>query len=391
MAFSQAPPRGPETTAEAARVGPGSYKIPTTLQAHPLCEKPAYVKFSMEQGRNKLPPGAGDGPDCDTEKLTAAVRSIISTSRRAPTVKFGTEEARPDYGRASITKNSRFVLPSGQVGEKQAVSHRRTAPSFSLSTRTKYAGRKGEYGIGVPGPEYELPSVMGKAPSSRFGMGARASESDGMEQTPGPGSFQQPPAIGNQIESTLRSASTASLVGGGRDAFGSAFGLKSSVTPSPAKYRPENCRHAVSKGVPRVTIAGRTQAPETVGQGQSNRVGPGSYKIPTTLESHPLCEKPQYTRFSQAKRPDMSDASASQVAPHDYETSKCFASLSTTKTLPRVGFAKGGRGDFTSVSNMTPSPAKYDVRSVNYGYLTGYRKPPAASLSGRTSFGSIFA
>ena len=281
--FGGALARGPESSAEDGRCGPGSYRIPSTLMDHPTVEKPQYTKFALAEERSKLPAGAEDGGDPDAAKITRAVKLIISTSKRPPTIKFGTSK-RPDYGSLSATRNSRFMVPNGQVGEAQPTSGIRTAPKYSLAGRCKLSMREGERGLDTPGPEYILPEVMGTAPTPGFGTAVRDGEDATFEETPGPGAFQMPPAIGVQVESRLRSSASTTLVGGGRDQFGAAFGAqKGHATPSPAKYRPENCRHAVSKGVPQVTMGVRFQDPSTVGQGEAIRVGPGSCKFVFTL------------------------------------------------------------------------------------------------------------
>jgi hypothetical protein len=329
----------------------------------------------------------GEGPDPDPQKIANACSRVISTSRKPPQVKFGKQEARPDYGSANVTKNTRFMTPNGQVGQKQPESYRKTAPKYSLSGRCTLSGNQVQAGIGTPGPEYTLPEVMGSAPLPAWGSSARTSESSLSGNTPGPGSYKKPAAIGRQTESRLKSSSSARLVGGGRTSFGSAFGMKANITPSPAKYKPENCRHATSKGVPKITFAQKLIDPAIVGQAEGSRVGPGSYKILTTLTpKHPTIECSWSTKMGLAKRPDMS-IPGSDIAPHDY--SPKFHTLSTSKSSPNIFFAKGQRGENFSVSNVTPSPAKYDVRSVNMGNLTGYLNAPSASLSGRTKFGSF--
>jgi hypothetical protein len=384
--FSAAPARGPEDSAESQRVGPGSYKCPTTLMDHPILEKPQYTLFPQTI-RMKVPRSNGDGSDPDPAKITYCVKRVISTSKKPPSVKFG-RATRPDYGSMSATKNTRYILPPGQVGQKQPESYQRTPSSYSLSGRTKIMGQPG---VDTPGPEYELPEVMGTAPALVFGTSTRASEADGMEDTPGPGSFSKPPAIGKQAESQLRSSSSATLVGGGRNQFGSAFApVGSNATPSSAKYKPENCREATSKGVPKITLAQRLPDPALIGQSQGNRVGPGSYHILTTLTpKHPTIKTSWAPKMAMAKRPSMANPNATDVAPHDTECNHCYPHLSTSKSSPAVGFQKGARGDFTSSSNATPSPARYNVAGVNLGKLTGYLNSPAASLSGRTKFGSF--
>ena len=385
--FSSAPARGEESSAEDQRVGPGSYKQLTTLTPkHPTIECSWSAKFSHEE-RMRVPRDAGEGPDPDPERVCNAVTRIISTSRKPPQVKFGKQDARPDYGSASATKNTRFMTPNGQVGQKQSESSRKTAPSASLSGRCKLSGNQVQAGIGTPGPEYTLPELMGNAPLPAWGSSARTSQADAAEDTPGPGSYSKPNSIGKQTESRLRSSSSARLVGGGRTSFGSAFGMKSNITPSPAKYKPENCRNATSKGVPKISFAQKLIDPTMVGQSEGSRVGPGSYKILTTLTpKHPTIECSWSAKMGLAKRPDMS-LPGSDIAPHDY-TPK-FHTLSTSTSSPTVGFAKGPRGENFSASNVTPSPAKYDVSSVNMGNLTGYLNAPSASLSGRTKFGSF--
>ena len=384
--FSSAPARGPEISGEAQRVGPGSYKNPTTLVNHPIVEKPQYTLFPIEE-RMKQRRDMSEGSNPDPERITRAVSRIISTSKKPPAVKFG-RATRPDYGSMSATKNTRYIQPNGQVGQKQVQSKQKTAPKFSLSGRTKIMGQPG---VNTPGPEYELPPVMGSAPSLVFGTAMRSSEGGGGGDTPGPGSFSKPPAIGRQSESQLRSSSSATLIGGGRTQFGSAFAPSgSNATPSAAKYKPENCRNATSKGVPMITLSQRLPDPASIGQSSMDRVGPGSYKILTTLvPRHPTIKTSWAAKMAMAKRPSMENPNATDVAPHDTECNHCYPHLSTSKSSPAVGFQKGPRGDFTSASNATPSPARYNVSGVNLGKLTGYLNAPSASLSGRTKFGSF--
>jgi hypothetical protein len=382
--FSQALARGPETSSDDQRVGPGSYKNPTTLVNHPIIEKPQYTKFTTEK-RMRVSRDIGDGSVCDPKKINYAIKRVISTSKKPPLVKFGTS-LRPDYGSQSATINTRFIKPSGQIGQNQAESFRRTQPRYSLSGRCKLSGDQVQAGLDTPGPEYTLPPAMGTAPTPVFGVSSRDGAA-GFEDTPGPGSFKRPAAIGTQVESTMRSSSSASLTGGGRDDFGSAF-TKPGSTPSSAKYKPENCRKQTSKGVPMITMGQRLADPATIGQSQSNRVGPGSYHIKTTLTPiHPTITCSWSAKMSTSKRPSMANPSATMVAPHDYDPK--FKSLSTVKSSPSIGFMKGMRGDQFSASNQTPSAQRYHVEDVDMGKLSGYLRSPAASLSGRTKFGSF--
>ena len=184
MSFSSAPARGAEDSAEDQRVGPGSYLIKTTLTPiHPTITTSWAAKMPMEE-RMRVPKSTGDGSDPDPEKITYAIKRIISTSKKPPLFKFGKME-RPDYGSMSATQNTRFVQPNGQVGEDQPESYRRSAPKYSLSGRCKLSGDQVQAGIGTPGPEYTLPEVIGTAPTSVFGASSRDAGEGGGGDTPG--------------------------------------------------------------------------------------------------------------------------------------------------------------------------------------------------------------
>jgi hypothetical protein len=381
--FSAAAARGPETSSEDQRVGPGSYAIPTTLTPiHPTMTCSWSAKMNQEE-RMRNAQSNGDGSDPDPERINWALKRIISTSKKPPMVKFSKAVSRPDLGAASATKNTRYIQPNGQCGMNQPESHRRNQPKYSLASRTAITGQPGQ---DTPGPEYRLPILFGTAPTSVFGASSRDGESAGAGDTPGPGSFSKPKAIGKQIESTMKSSASATLVGGGRNQFGSAFG-KPGSTPSSAKYKPENCR--TGPGVPKITMGSRLADP-AASAGSGMRVGPGSYKILTTLTpQHPTIKTSWSAKMSQAKRPSMANPNATQVAPHDTECNHCYPHLSTSKSSPMVGFQKGPRGDFTSAANATPSAQRYHVEDVNMDKLTGYLRSPSCSLSGRTKFGSF--
>ena len=103
----------------------------------------------------------------DQAKMDKALALKVSTFHRPPTIKFGTEPARPDYGFSSVTKNVNFAKLPPAIG-KQVLSKSRSAPRVLMAGRVNLlgialnqAGRTWamlRYARSV-GPQVSLPSV----------------------------------------------------------------------------------------------------------------------------------------------------------------------------------------------------------------------------------------
>ena len=59
----------------------------------------------------------------DQAKMDKALALKVSTFHRPPTIKFGTEPARPDYGFSSVTKNVILLSYRPLLGSKSSPNH----------------------------------------------------------------------------------------------------------------------------------------------------------------------------------------------------------------------------------------------------------------------------
>lgn len=165
--------------------GPGDYSSRVVNPNEQRAPKYSLGKRWPAESEQRKSPGPGS-----YEQKTLLGRVPLSTKQNAGQVKFG-KGKRPPLNVASAADTvgpGQYRVANGAVG-KQSESTRVNAAAFSFSA----VGRK-------------------KAP-----IGARMNH----DKIPGPGEYKLRPAVGKQVESTLRSAPKCSM--SGRTKFGSHF------------------------------------------------------------------------------------------------------------------------------------------------------------------------
>ncbi|RHY18338.1 hypothetical protein DYB36_010132 [Aphanomyces astaci] len=116
------------------------------------------------------------------------------------------------------------------------------------------------------------------APTTCFGTSSRPRDAGDGSQSPGPGAYQVPTAIGKPVLSTMKTAAACSI--SGREKFGSTADLKSAANcPGPGDYSP----HIVNpneKTAPQYSL-GKKWSKSVDGTNRSP--GPGAYETPECL------------------------------------------------------------------------------------------------------------
>ncbi|RLO05678.1 hypothetical protein DYB28_006553 [Aphanomyces astaci] len=116
------------------------------------------------------------------------------------------------------------------------------------------------------------------APTTCFGTSSRPRDAGDGSQSPGPGAYQVPTAIGKPVLSTMKTAAACSI--SGREKFGSTADLKSAANcPGPGDYSP----HIVNpneKTAPQYSL-GKKWSKSVDGTNRSP--GPGAYETPESL------------------------------------------------------------------------------------------------------------
>ena len=394
ISFTSAPARGIDVDSKSTRTGPGSYAVRSTLGRHPTMKSPGYMKMgTASTGLTGQDSGNDVGPNTyDSEKMNRALRRSMSTSRKAPTIKFG-KSRRPDYASDSNTNSVKFLSSKwGGIGNPSVLSTVPRTQSINCSSRTKLVGDRAPKGLDSPAPTY-APSFESGGPTMLFGSAPRGSESK-LADGPGPGAFSiKSVTIGKQSQSTFRSSPSATLLGG-RDKFGSPLNVVADAeSPGPGAYRlKSSTRVNHQESSPSVTIAARWREKK---QRSSSRGGPGAYQIPGGLGRQLLSTSKSASamKFGASNRP-VPCGESGDVGPGEYKVDISADKqhpLSTYKSPKPISFTKASQRPQESITSQTPGPNRYSVKS-RYGhqYCSNRRSSPSPSLSGRTKFGSIF-
>ena len=400
IGFPQGAARANDNIKEG-RVGPGSYKMRSSLGRQVLSTNPQVIAAVFQKGKRPDPKATNNdvGPSqYDQGKMDRAIALKISTFHRAPTIKFGTEMARPDYGFSSITKNVSFAKLPPAVG-KQVLSKSRSAPRVLLASRVKLVGDRAEPGRDGPGPCYVMHGSVGPQVESTkrgiehisFGTAPRGELSRDEKDAPGPGAYKTPSAIGPQVSSTLRTQPASTIAG--RELFGSMIadpkGAK--FEPGPGHYKVHSAKYRINKqkNAPAVTMGERYWRDSAINSGP----GPGAYKLPQAagkqIESHKRSETG--VAFAKSVRP-ANKLEKDGVGPGDYVLPATIGrqSLSTVRSQPVIQFSKDKqRPDYGVGGNSFVSgPGQYKLGFTRYA--GPYKNPPIISMSSRTKFGSVY-
>ena len=383
------------------RVGPGSYKMRSSMGRQVLSTNPQVIAAVFQKGkRPDLKSTNNDvGPSqYDQAKMDKALALKISTFHRPPTIKFGSEPARPDYGFSSVTKNVMFAKLPPAIG-KQVLSKSRSAPRVLMAGRVKLAGDRAESGQDAPGPCYVMPDSVGPQVESTkrgieyisFGTAPRGELGRDQKDTPGPGAYKIRPAIGVQVSSTLKTQPSAAIAG--REKFGSMIadprGAK--YEPGPGHYKVHSAKYRINKqkNAPSVTMGERYWRDSAINSGP----GPGAYKLPQAagkqIESHKRSQTG--VAFAKSLRPT-NKVEVDGVGPGEYALPTTIGkqTLSTVRSQPVIQFGKDKqRPDYSKDGNAyVPGPGQYKLGFTRYA--GPYKNPPIISMSSRTKFGSVY-
>ena len=384
-----------------SRVGPGSYSMRSSMGRQVLSTHKQVISAKFQKGKRPDPKATDNvtGPsDYDQAKMNHALAVHISTVTRAPTIKFGTQRARPDYGFASVTRNVGALELVPAIG-RQVLSHSRSAPRVLMASRVKVVGEKSAEG---PGPCYRLPSATGRQVESlrrsqagvAFGVAGRPELNDTTSfDTPGPGAYKNEGAIGSQTLSTRRSQPSASMAG--REEFGSMIQNLSTVKnePGPGQYPVHKVQYRINGHTNAPVVSMGTRWWNDVGKdGGASGPGPGSYKLPQASGKQVESQKHSSTgiRFNKSlQRPKLAMGGADDVDFPLLPSTVGKQVLSTIRSQPEINFAKDKqRPDYSKGgTSFIPGPGtyKYDVTKCPV-----YRRSPVCSISSRTKFGSVY-
>ena len=401
VGFPQGPARENDSI-KPGRVGPGSYAMRSSMGRQVLSTNKQVIAAKFMKGKRPEPKATNNdvGPSqYDQEKMDTAMKLRISTVRRAPTIKFGTEKARPDYGFASVTKNVGKLKLVPSIGT-QVLSHSRSAPRVLMASRVKLVGDRAEPGRIGPGPCYKLPGSTGPQVESMrasqsgiaFGSAPRGELSKDAKDAPGPGAYTNPTSIGTQVSSTRRTQPAPTIAG--RELFGSMIQnpYAAKYEPGPGHYAVHNAQYRINghKNAPNITMGTRwwqSKAPNRSGP------GPGSYKLPQAAGKQIESKKRSSTGVAFGKasqRPNVQE-NTDGIGPGEYVLPSTIGrqKLSTVRSEPAIGFCKDKqRPDYSKDGNAyVPGPGqyKYSVQKCPV-----YKRAPIVSLSSRTKFGSVY-
>ncbi|ETV82258.1 hypothetical protein H257_04958 [Aphanomyces astaci] len=235
------------------------------------------------------------------------------------------------------------------------------------------------------------------APTTCFGTSSRPRDAGDGSQSPGPGAYQVPTAIGKPVLSTMKTAAACSI--SGREKFGSTADLKSAANcPGPGDYSP----HIVNpneKTAPQYSL-GKKWSKSVDGTNRSP--GPGAYETPESLLNTKTVlstsKSATATSFSKVNRKPLMETSTADVGPGQYSTGNVAVGkqvVSTVTNSAAYSFSVVGRNKAPIGARMShdvgPAPNAYKQKAaVGTQVLSNLKSAPKCSMSGRTKFGSHF-
>jgi hypothetical protein len=236
------------------------------------------------------------------------------------------------------------------------------------------------------------------SPEYGFGTGSRPPLNE-PSTTPGPGAYPRNTTLCNSIDSTIPSAPMFSLRS--RQKFGDPIGRSMSATapiePGPGHYATQG-----------KFLCGST--PPAIGFTRSKlnsyrrdfAPGPGAYTLALKHNRVPLSTQHRSPAafLGTGQRLQFAQQGTSNVGPGEYNSQigACDAQPDSRRKNPPVakigtGYVKPDlRFHKPRLEEPLPGPGSYKIPSLVASHSAGipYRSAPAASLSGRNKFGSLF-
>lgn len=216
--------------------------------------------------------------------------------------------------------------------------------------------------------------------------------------TPGPGAYPIRTTMNNTVDSMIRSPPMFSLRS--RQKFGDptakAGSTVTALEPGPGHYVPE-ANTSIGSASPCI---GFPKARPPVEKAEL-APGPGSYRPPDSVGKQVLSTKARAPAASlgKGKRPALLQHSTADVGPGEYNSAiaACGPQPDSRKRNPAtIKFGtqdpRQARRNQRKLSEPEPGPGSYVIPGgvATSGVGNPYRSSPAASISGRTKFGSPF-
>lgn len=215
---------------------------------------------------------------------------------------------------------------------------------------------------------------------------------------PGPGAYPIKTTMGKLMESHIESPCAFSIRG--RVKFGdpNEKTMSKSVKDDPGPGQYDLTGKFISGKDPRPIKFSKAQ-PFKGKEGMGP--GPGQYKTPESMGKQMLSTKKtdMIVGFSKAERGSLVPPGTSDIGPGQYARppAACAVQVESTKeTCGSIkfgtGYVKNSTGKKLNLSEPSPGPGSYKVMG-GLGQTTSgfaFRQAPAATMSGRTKFGSPF-
>ncbi|KAJ0399111.1 hypothetical protein ATCC90586_009362 [Pythium insidiosum] len=267
------------------------------------------------------------------------------------------------------------------------------SPPKTSPSKTKAGSPKGQIYTGFN----DIKSSVGEqvdsrkvtAPVTVFGTSTRPQTTSG-NKSPGPGAYQVPSSIGKPVLSTMVAAPACSI--SGREKFGSTSDMKAAANaPGPGDYS-SAIVNPRERSAPKYSLGKKW----TELSGMKKTPGPGAYEATTTIGRTVLSTQKQnpMPAFPRVERKPLLQNSTADVGPGQYGVVVGAVGkqpVSTLSTSAAFSFGTEQRSKLSKNVGEVPGPASYQTKSsVGKQVESMYRSAPAASMSGRTKFGSHF-
>jgi hypothetical protein len=239
-------------------------------------------------------------------------------------------------------------------------------------------------------------STYTKDPEIGFGTGSRPPLMI-PTTTPGPGAYQIKTTLHKTIDSTIKSPEQYTIRS--RHKFGDpnerALSKTSANEPGPGQYD-LNGKFINGANSEKYSFPKTKQLPDK----SALAPGPGTYKTPGSMGKQPLSTKKRAVEpgFPLAPRPSLVQVGTTEIGPGEYGVPPAACDVQIDSRKPTCASIRFGGGytrnknkiEKVDLSEPSPGPGSYVLPGGVATRSTGapYRSSPAASLSGRNTFGS---